>query len=312
MKSIRLLLLPALLFLGGCQVPTGSETRAGVTGLIIAVIGVMFVVLARYSNLLRDEVNDCNAFDAEAAKLQRGRRTKVSRQNPYSLTKVQFGLWTVIISSAYVYLSLFRGDCAQDSINKTALVLMGIFAATTAASTIIDKREINDNRPRHQNMPSQGLFIDILSDDNGISLHRFQNFAWTLVAITVYLYKLTQNTTGCQLPELSDTLLALTGLSSATFVVLRAQENDPAIEAAQDASAAAPGAPAGDPGSFNGPAPSFTGASPVTPPVYPAAGAGGASAGVPDLSGPANGAGTPDPAATPDAGPASQPPASVA
>ena len=103
--------------------------------------------------------------------------------------------------------------------------------------------EMGDNRPRHQNAPSQGFFIDILSDDNGISMHRFQNFAWTLIAITVYLYKVTEIKTGCQLPELSDTLLALTGISSATFLVLRSKENDPPVAEVQQASNAPGEAP---------------------------------------------------------------------
>jgi hypothetical protein len=90
---------------------------------------------------------------------------------------------------------------------------------------VIDNKEISDNRPRHQNCPSQGFFVDILSDESGISLHRFQNLAWTIIAMTVYLYKVSLISTGCQLPELSDTLLALTGISSATYLVMKTQEN---------------------------------------------------------------------------------------
>jgi hypothetical protein len=43
----------------------------------------------------------------------------------------------------------------------------------------------------------------------------------------VYLYKVSLITTGCELPELSDTILALTGISSATFVALKTKENNP-------------------------------------------------------------------------------------
>ena len=200
--------------------------------IIIGLICALFILLGMFSNILRDEISDCDAFDANAAKQQANTKWKlVDRTAPFSLTKVQFGLWTVIISSVYVYLSLCKGDCALGEINKTALVLMGIFAGTAVASSIIDKKEIGDNRVRHQNAPSQGFFIDILSDENGISLHRFQNFAWTLIAITVYLYKVTQITTGCTLPELSDTLLALTGISSATYLAMKTQENDPPVQA---------------------------------------------------------------------------------
>lgn len=157
----------------------------------------------------------------------------MDKHAPFSLTKLQFGLWTVIISSSYIYLSFCKGDCATAAINKTALVLMGIFAGTAVASSLIDKNEMNDNRERHQNTPSHGFFIDILSDDNGVSLHRFQNLTWTIIAILVYLYKVAQITEGCQLPELSDTLLALTGISSATYLVLKSKENDPPVQEVQ-------------------------------------------------------------------------------
>ena len=223
----------AAVTLSGCGTNVHYDVRHVTAFAVIVIIIALFLTLAAYSNILRDEISDCEEFDANAQKIQQHQRTKVNKENPFSLTKVQFGLWTVVISSAYIYLSLCKGDCAAGTINKTALVLMGIFAGTAAASTIIDKREMNDNRPRHQNTPSQGFFVDILSDDNGISLHRFQNFVWTLIAVIVYLYKLQEVSTGCLLPELSDTLLALTGISSATYVLLRSKENDPAAEEAQ-------------------------------------------------------------------------------
>lgn len=197
---------------------------------IISLLALLFLVLAFNSNLLREEISDADAFDANIKQLQAKRKWRLpNNKAPFSLTKVQFGLWTVIISSAYIYLSLCKGDCALGEINQTALVLMGIFAGTAVASTIMDKNEIDDNRVRHQNRPSQGFFIDILSDENGISLHRFQNFAWTVIAIAVYLHKLAEVTTGCQLPELSNTLLALTGISSATYIVMKSQENSPPV-----------------------------------------------------------------------------------
>ena len=217
-------------------IPEGLELRQIISYSSIALISALFLMLAFYSNLLREEVSNQGEFDANAQQLKQSKKWKFTNTDaPFSLTKVQFGIWTVIISSAYIYLSLCKGDLNLDSINKTALVLMGIFAGTAVASTMIDKNEISDSRPRLQNKPSQGFFVDILSDDNGISLHRFQNFAWTLIAITVYLYKVTQIATGCTLPELSDTLLALTGISSATYLAMKTQENDPPVQAPETA-----------------------------------------------------------------------------
>jgi hypothetical protein len=231
-------ILPAILSLAlaGCKTNAHYDAQAITAVIVIISICVLFIVLAVYSNILRDEISNCDEFEANAQQLQQKTKWRLlDKTAPFSLTKVQFGIWTVIISSVYIYLSLCKGDCAEGSINKTALVLMGIFAGTAVASTVMDKKEISDNRPRHQNSPSQGFFIDILSDDNGISMHRFQNVAWTIIAMTVYFYKVSLVTTGCQLPELSDTLLALTGISNATYLVLRSQENDPPVKEAQQA-----------------------------------------------------------------------------
>lgn len=216
----------------GYQASRYHDVHGTIAAIVVFLICGLFILLAKYSNILRDEISNTDEFNANAAELQQKTKWKlVDTSAPFSLTKVQFGIWTVIISSVYIYLSLTKGDCAEGSINKTALVLMGIFAGTAVASTVIDKTEMGDNRVRHQNMPSQGFFIDILSDDNGISMHRFQNLAWTIIAVTVYLYKVSGVTTGCQLPELSDTLLALTGISNATYLVMKTKENDPPVSA---------------------------------------------------------------------------------
>ena len=217
--------------LSGCNSNVLYDAKEFLAVGIILLIAGLFLMLSMYSNLIRDEISNCDVFEQKAQQIQEKQKwIRVNKKAPFSLTKVQFGLWTVIIASSYIYLSLFKGDCATAPMNKTALVLMGICAGTAVASTIMDKSEMNDNRERHQNSPSQGFFIDILSDDNGISLHRFQNLAWTIIAITVYLYKVSLITTGCAMPELSDTLLALTGISSVTYLTLKSKENDPPVQ----------------------------------------------------------------------------------
>jgi hypothetical protein len=211
---------------------------------IIAAIVILCFVLGKYTNMLRAEVSDCEQFDANAAKMQRRTKSKaVKKTSPYSLAKTQFAGWTVIIASAYIYLSLTKGDCADAAINKTALVLMGIGTGILTASAIIDKREMQDHRPRHQNKPSEGFFVDILSDEHGVSIHRFQNFVWTAIAMIVYVSKVAHVQNGCIMPELSDTLLALTGISGITFLTMRATENKPAGESAQENAAAGNAAP---------------------------------------------------------------------
>ena len=186
--------------------------------MIIFII-VTFFVLATYSNMLRDEVNDDSTFPAG-----------VKNKNPFSLSRVQFAVWTVIISCSYIYLEFCRGGCDVMEINQTALILMGIGAGVTTAGTIIDKREIQNGIVRHQNAPSDNFFADILSDNNGISIPRVQNVVWTIIAMVVYLNKVYMLKNGCALPELSDTILALTGVSGATYLVVKSQENTDASQ----------------------------------------------------------------------------------
>jgi hypothetical protein len=252
-RSFSLALTCATLFLvSGCKSETTYDLKCETAIAAIILIVGLFVILSIYTNLLRDEVSNIAEFNQNAQLQQQKLKWKqVNKAAPFSLTKVQFGLWTVIISSFYIYLTLCKVFCAAAQINQTALALMGIFAGTAVASSFMDKNEMNDNRPRHQNSPSQGFFIDILSDDNGISLHRFQNLAWTIIAIIVYLYKTSVITAGCELPELSNTLLALTGLSSATYLALKVKENDP---------------PAVQPALQNGDAANISAATPVDPP----------------------------------------------
>jgi hypothetical protein len=63
---------------------------------------------------------------------------------------------------------------------------------------------------------SQGFFDDILTDDlGGISFHRFQMFVWTLVLGLIFISSVYRQ---LAMPEFNDTLLALMGISSGTYM----------------------------------------------------------------------------------------------
>lgn len=236
MKKISRLIL-ALIATGlitGCKGNSHSYDLHKTLAIItISGIILIFIALALFSNMLRDEVNDEPLFDANAAKIKKQKRLLIFKStNPFSLSRVQLGVWTVVISCSYIYLQLCMGNCNDTGLNETALILMGISAGVAAGGTIIDKREIQDGRFRHQNSPSEGFFIDILSDNNGISVHRFQKVIWTVIAVIIFLNKVYSIKTGCALPELSQTLLWLTGISSAAYLTLKTQENAPSIDSA--------------------------------------------------------------------------------
>jgi hypothetical protein len=90
----------------------------------------------------------------------------------------------------------------------------------------IDAR-INDLRRLLGCRPvSKGFFNDVLSDDIGISFHRFQMFIWTIVLAVIFL-----SSTYSQLamPEFNGTLLALMGISSGTYLGFMIVEPPPKL-----------------------------------------------------------------------------------
>lgn len=62
---------------------------------------------------------------------------------------------------------------------------------------------------------SEGFFLDILRDETGISFHRFQMMAWTIILGIVFVSSVWRDFT---MPDFSATLLGLMGISSGTYV----------------------------------------------------------------------------------------------
>lgn len=68
---------------------------------------------------------------------------------------------------------------------------------------------------------SRDFFTDVLTDANGLSVHRLQMLVWTAVLGAVFLVK-TLRTMG--MPELDDNLLILMGISSGTYFGFKINE----------------------------------------------------------------------------------------
>ena len=62
---------------------------------------------------------------------------------------------------------------------------------------------------------SKNFINDILSDDDGVSFHRFQIFAWTIVLIIIFIGKIYND---LAMPDFDATLLGLMGISGGTYV----------------------------------------------------------------------------------------------
>ncbi len=68
---------------------------------------------------------------------------------------------------------------------------------------------------------SRAFLLDILSDENGISLHRFQMFVWTMILGLLFLIGVYND---LAMPAFSPTLLTLMGLSSGTYLGFKIPE----------------------------------------------------------------------------------------
>jgi hypothetical protein len=89
------------------------------------------------------------------------------------------------------------------------------------AANIAAERQVAISRYRKLTSQSEWWFVDILSDANGVSFHRFQLFGWTVVlgfvfTIAAYLQ--------LAMPVFDTTLMGLLGLSAGTYLGLKIPE----------------------------------------------------------------------------------------
>ncbi|MGD0958794.1 MAG: hypothetical protein ABSB19_03205 [Methylomonas sp.] len=69
---------------------------------------------------------------------------------------------------------------------------------------------------------SNGFINDILSDNGGVSFHRFQIFSWTIALIVIFISKVCND---LSMPDFDGNLLALMGISSGTYLGFKLPAN---------------------------------------------------------------------------------------
>lgn len=151
--------------------------------------------------------------------IRSGEITVPAHQRPYSLSLFQMIFWFTLVIIAYVFMWLINDEL--DTITESVLALIGIGAATAIGATMIDKNkaQTGDATP---SIMSRGFMRDLLSDADGISLHRFQMFIWTLVLGVIFVASVYKN---LAMPQFSTTLLGLMGISSGTYLGFKVPEN---------------------------------------------------------------------------------------
>jgi hypothetical protein len=105
--------------------------------------------------------------------------------------------------------------------DQTALQETNIALQENQAKLTELDREIADAEGRLSKPVSESFFKDILTDANGITLHRFQIVIWTVVLGALFVYGVYRE---LAMPEFSGTLLALMGISSGTYLGFKIPE----------------------------------------------------------------------------------------
>jgi hypothetical protein len=171
----------------------------------LAVLGLAGVWLFLNATALRDE------------------STRMPR--PYSLSRVQLAWWTLVVLGAYLGVYAWKGELWP--LNGTCLALLGVGGGTSVAGRIIDTRQQQALLVRHQDAePSQGLFSDILSDENGISVHRFQTVAFNLAYGVSFIVSTFEQAGATMFPTFDSTTLLLLGLSSSVYIAVKPNETN--------------------------------------------------------------------------------------
>jgi energy-coupling factor transporter transmembrane protein EcfT len=145
---------------------------------------------------------------------------------PYSFARTQL-LWWVLVILGCVIGSYLRTRRLWE-MSESCLILLGISAGTGATARLVDSRDRLDPRiagRMHQNSSSQGFWRDVLSDENGLSVHRFQAAVFNIFFGVTFVEQTFADLDAKTLPNFDSVTLALIGLSSATYVTIKSMEN---------------------------------------------------------------------------------------
>lgn len=103
----------------------------------------------------------------------------------------------------------------------TAAAIAAVAGATQPAALVasqavaVQQRAVAELNDRMLAGNNDNFLTDILSDEDGLSFHRFQIFAWSLVLGIIFIASVVQ-TLG--MPTFGNTLLGLMGISSGTYL----------------------------------------------------------------------------------------------
>jgi hypothetical protein len=129
----------------------------------------------------------------------------------FSLGKSQMAFWGLIV--VLTFFGVWILTSTMERIPAQALVLLGISAGTGLSAVLMGNTKVSS--------PPQGFWLDIINDGTGPSFHRLQVVIWTLVLGAVFIRAVMQT---ISMPEFSETLLVLMGISNGTYLGFKIAE----------------------------------------------------------------------------------------
>lgn len=156
---------------------------------------------------------------------------KIMRKDiPVSLARFQFLFWLLIIFYGIIHIWAITDTLAQPS--GTVLLLLGISGGTLFIGRFIDNEAPAAATPAltpaqvaekfyNSGLLSRNFLMDIMNDGKGISLHRLQLFIFTVFLGMVFTWQMLYS---LALPQFSESMLALMGISSTTYAGIKTLE----------------------------------------------------------------------------------------
>lgn len=192
---------------------------AAIFWIVFGVLLVLIILLDRKYYLLRDESS--------------------ARTRPYSYARTQLAWWTLIVLSFFIAILITKGSLPE--LYNSTVILLGISAATTVVSRVLDVSDAQ-NLPAaslSRNQESDSFLLDLLSDNNGVTVHRLQAVIFNLVIGAWFIACGLKGLQTCQppsccidnscvntiMPDVGNNILVLLGISSGTYAGLKSAEN---------------------------------------------------------------------------------------
>ncbi len=148
--------------------------------------------------------------------------------SPFSLARVQMAWWLVLTIGGFLFIWLVSGQWLG-VVTSGMMALLGISATTGVAARLIEGSA--DGPPEKR----PNFWLDIVSDENGVALHRIQLIAWTVVLGAIFVWTVILT---FAFPDFDTNLLLLAGISGGTYLGFKFQETpaapDPVEPADQD------------------------------------------------------------------------------